>query len=395
MKALLLQSELGVLRGGGENFSRNLFAAFLELGHQVTAAFITDSRGKYPLALPHGMIPLPVRTSRSIDSLGAAVSRIGHFVARGPQVKPHWDRIQENVNWRTFRRRQQRFNRALLRQLHSRWNDFDVVYVHSDVVLASQVAPLHPTVLRLTGPVSDDLKQTLIALPVVCANGDALARLRVTLGDRANEIPIGLDDRLFCPQPSSVRAKLGWTEQHIVVGYVGRLFHLKGVDLLATAFQKLSRVRPEARLLFVGGGDEENTIRSTLAKEIAGKLVHIEPGIDHEDLPSWYNAMDLFAMPSRYENFSNAILEAMACCVPFLSSDTGGNRLLANTGAGWLFETNSDASLADRLITILDDRPEMRVRGDIARRAVQGRYSWKVSAECLEKIISTRFGIKG
>jgi glycosyltransferase involved in cell wall biosynthesis len=104
--------------------------------------------------------------------------------------------------------------------------------------------------------------------------------------------------------------------------------------------------------------------------------------------------MDLFAMPSRYENFSNAILEAMACSVPFLSSDTGGNRLLESTGAGWLFETNSDVSLADGLLKILEDRPELRARGEKARLAVQGRYSWKVSAECLERIIWSRFGIK-
>jgi hypothetical protein len=42
MKILVLHSELGVLRGGGENFTRNVFVAFAERGHDVSAAFIAD-----------------------------------------------------------------------------------------------------------------------------------------------------------------------------------------------------------------------------------------------------------------------------------------------------------------------------------------------------------------
>ena len=63
--------------------------------------------------------------------------------------------------------------------------------------------------------------------------------------------------------------------------------------------------------------------------------------------PNWDRAMDLFVMPSRYENHSNAILEAMAGCgVPFLASNVGGNRRLSETGAGVLFDTESITSLA-------------------------------------------------
>ena len=103
--------------------------------------------------------------------------------------------------------------------------------------------------------------------------------------------------------------------------------------------------------------------------------------------------MDLFVMPSRYENFSNAMLEAMACGLPFLSSDVGGNRTLANTGAGWLFEAKSVHSLGEHLRTIMGDRPEMRARGELGRNYVQGRYSWEASAEHLEKVIASRLGI--
>src|SRR5262249_25568674 len=162
---------------------------------------------------------------------------------------------------------------------------------------------------------------------------------------------IGLNEQLFRPGSTSVRDALGWTEKQVVVGYVGRLHYLKGVDLLAAAFQEISRDRPDARLLIVGSGDEERTIRAMLAKEVARRMAHIEPGMNHEQLPMWYRAMDLFVMPSRYENFSNAIIEAMACGIPCLASDTGGNRLSVDTGAGWVFEPKSVRSLALRLRT--------------------------------------------
>src|SRR5215475_9094251 len=61
MKVLVLHSELGVLRGGGENFTRNLFAAFAARGHHVAAAFVADRHGRYPIPLPSFIEPMPIR----------------------------------------------------------------------------------------------------------------------------------------------------------------------------------------------------------------------------------------------------------------------------------------------------------------------------------------------
>jgi glycosyltransferase involved in cell wall biosynthesis len=395
MKVLVLQSELGVLRGGGENFTRNLFTAFAERGHQVAAAFITDRRGEYPVRLPPSIVPIPIPGSWSVSSLRSTVSLFGRFIPSNRKLTALWDRVQEGVSWRTFMWRRRRFQRAVQAELGSRWNNFDVVYVHGDVTLASWIAQLRPTVLRLPGPVSDELKTMLLSVPAVCANGDALACLRAFLGDHAIELPIGINGQLFRPGSTNVRDALGWTEGNVVTGYVGRLHHLKGVDLLAAAFRELSQIRPDARLLIVGSGEEEGTVRSILAKEIVRGIAHIEPEMDPEQLSLWYRAMDVFVMPSRYENFSNAIIEAMACGLPFLSSDTGGNRTLANTGAGWLFEPKSVLSLGERLRAIIVDRPEMRVRGELGRHYVLGRYSWAASAEQLERVISSRLGVEG
>jgi len=226
----------------------------------------------------------------------------------------------------------------------------------------------------------------------VCANGDALNRIRDFLGNDAIELPIGIDARLFTPGVSPVRSLLGWSDQDYVVGYVGRLTHLKGVDLLAVAFHEVSQTIPEARLLIVGSGKEENSLRAILQKEISENRVHIESDVNHEHLPQWYRAMDVLVMPSRYENFSNSVLEALACGISFLGSDVGGNKLLASLG-GLLFEPGSVVSLVDSLRNGFKERFQLQVRGRSASQDLRNRYSWEKTAEHLESVIISRLGV--
>jgi glycosyltransferase involved in cell wall biosynthesis len=310
------------------------------------------------------------------------------------RFRAQWDRVQAALAWRTFAWHSRHFQRRVEYEFACRWDDFDAVYVHGDTLLASKVARYRPTVLRLPGPVTAELAPVLRAVPAVCANGDALAHIRTFLGAHALELPIGLDEQRFVPGLTSVRSALGWTEQHQVVGYVGRLTHLKGGDLLATTFHELAQIAVNARFLIIGAGEANRSMRAILAPELTHGLVHMEHRVDHERLPEWYRAMDVMVMPSRYENFSNAILEALACGVPCLASDIEGNKILAETGAGWLFEPNSVPALRACLQSVIENRPEIKARGHMASRYVRGRYSWAASAKRLEWIIASRLGVQ-
>jgi glycosyltransferase involved in cell wall biosynthesis len=218
-------------------------------------------------------------------------------------------------------------------------------------------------------------------------------RIRRFLGDHAIELPIGIDTALFNPGESPVRSLLGWTKQHRVVGYVGQLTHLKGVDLLAAAFRDMCPNAPMARLLIVGSGAEARFIRSTLSRELNRGIVHIEPDVPHDQLPNWYRAMDLLVLPSRYENYSNALLEAMGCGIPFLASDVGGNKQVATSGGGWLFEPESVTSLSFYLGKLFLNHTELRTRGQFGYRHIRNYYSWARTAAQLENIIQSRLRI--
>jgi glycosyltransferase involved in cell wall biosynthesis len=375
-----------MLRGGGENFTNNLFRAFAARGHKVAAIFAADRNNKYPFALPSDIEPIPIAGWWPMALGQATLSRIGRRMPT--PLKPEWDRCQQALSWRAFRWYRRRFQRRVQRELQRACADFNAIYVHGNALLASQAAEYRPTVLRLPGPVTPELAPVLRKVHKVCANGDALIRIRTFLNGHATELPVGIDLGVFRPAPSTIRQRFGWKATDLIIGYVGRLTHLKGVDLLAAAFRELSRDVSNVRLVVIGTGEEAQNIESYLAEEIRHGFTHIESDVPHERLAQWYRAMDLLILPSRYENYSNALLEGMACGVPFIASDVGGNKIMAATGAGWLFESESVESLVECLRNVLSCGFERKVRGQTGLDYVQRHHSWGATAEHLEILIA-------
>src|SRR5690606_37381366 len=122
---------------------------------------------------------------------------------------------------------------------------------------------------------------------------------------------------------------------------------------------------PFSRLLMIGDGEEEKNLQSLLKREMQSGRVHLVGGLPQAVLPDWYRSMNLLIMPSRYENFSNAVLEGLACGVPFLASNVGGNRIYADSGSGWLFESESTESLANQMVEIANSPVECANRGKV------------------------------
>jgi len=393
VKILVVHSELGVLRGGGENFTRNLFSAFARRGHTVAATFIAGSRGDYPITLPAQIAPLPLAGYWSRKLGQDVLSRVGGCIPKSTSFRTTWDRFQEALCWRTVRWHDQRFARRVDLEFNGRWKDFDAVYVHGNSVLAGHIAKVCPTVLRLPGPVSAELAPLLKGIHAVCANGDALRHIRAFLGDHATELPIGLDTDLFKPGSSQERQQLGWTNSEWVIGYVGRLAYIKGVDLLADAFKQLRACIPQARLLIIGAGEEQGKLREALKKELIQGLARIETDVPHERLGDWYRAMDVFVMPSRYENYSNAVLEALACGVPFLGSNVGGNPRLVESHGGRLFSAGSVEALCQALGSMADTFRQGEGQGTAQLKESHQIIGWNVSAARLETIIQENLPI--
>src|SRR3954454_9912208 len=113
MKILVLHAQLGVFQGGGETFTKNLFTAFARRGHQISAAFVADRHGRWPFPLPDCIEPIPLAGWWSSNLGQSTLSLIGRRLPTESKSRKEWDRIQNGIDWRTFRWHNLRFQRRI------------------------------------------------------------------------------------------------------------------------------------------------------------------------------------------------------------------------------------------------------------------------------------------
>lgn len=182
----------------------------------------------------------------------------------------------------------------------------------------------------------------------------------------------GIDAARF--DPRSVRAaSLSNTfthesaEEPPVIGFVGRLARDKGLDLVAAAFARVRTEFPNARLLLVGGWDDEAppppNLRSRLEHD---PHVHITGEV--ADPAPWLKVMSVFVFASRREGFPNAPMEAAAMELPVVATRATGTVDAVVPGVTGALVPHDDAgALADAIAQYLRS-PELRRRHGRAGR---------------------------
>lgn len=175
----------------------------------------------------------------------------------------------------------------------------------------------------------------------------------------------GVDIQSFHPRLREVhrapaRAELGIPSGAMTYLFVGGGFERKGVFRLLPAFQRGADTRAH---LVVVGEDKAEARAKTLARDLGiGNRVHFLGGRD--DVRPWYGAADVFVLPSLYDPFPNAALEAMACGLPVIVTFQCGTAELISEGAnGMVCNALDEALLADFLARLDPARArEMGVR---------------------------------
>lgn len=188
--------------------------------------------------------------------------------------------------------------------------------------------------------------------------------------EKVAQIYNGVDATHFVPAPRSPRI-----ETDLVVGTIGRMETVKDPGNLAEAFIGLLTGRPalngKVRLVMVGDGSLLPEVQSRL--QAAGLSESVEFCGKVEDVREQLQRFDLFVLPSRNEGISNTILEAMACGLPVVATDVGGNpELVVDGETGVLVPAGDPVALAGA-IGLYVDRPDLRSKHGMAgrRRAEQ------------------------
>ncbi len=166
---------------------------------------------------------------------------------------------------------------------------------------------------------------------------------------------------------------------------VGRLEQEKGFDRLVAAFAEQADRFPEWQLRLIGDG----TQRSALEQQIAALGLSQRVALTGWLRPVWpeYIAADLFVLPSRYEGFPSALLEAMACGVAVLAVDceSGPREIIQHGCNGWLV-ANEDKALSSGLGHLMSDAA---LRAQLSAQAMEicQRFSWSRMVDDYEQVL--------
>lgn len=195
-------------------------------------------------------------------------------------------------------------------------------------------------------------------------------------------LPLGVDTELFRPDPAAgraIRERMGWPDDGVpIVGYLGRLVEAKGLPLMLRA---LERTAEPWRALFVGGGPMEPAI-ARWAERYPSRVRIV--AVPHEQVPAYLNAIDLLCAPSQTtpewrEIFGRMVIEAFACGVPVIASDSGEIPAVAG-GAAMIVGERDEPGWTAALDVLLGDparRRELAIRG---RERVRANFAWPIVA---------------
>lgn len=215
---------------------------------------------------------------------------------------------------------------------------------------------------------------------IISGNQDGADILR----DRGYRGPIrvmpqlGVDETLFRPQPQPRLAeKLGIGADDFVVGFVGRFVEEKGLLTLMQALGQLQEHPRSWKCLLLGRGPLKAELqKQSEALGISDRLRWVE-SVPHDDVPRYINLMSTLILPSETtykfktmtavgwkEQFGHVLIEAMACQVPVIGSDSGEIPHVIGD-AGLVFPEGNADELSDRLRTLMDS-PETHT--DLSKR---------------------------
>jgi phosphatidylinositol alpha-1,6-mannosyltransferase len=216
-------------------------------------------------------------------------------------------------------------------------------------------------------------------------------RLAPALGGRVRmaQLSPGVDVDVFTPgvDGGEVRRRHGLGDGPVVV-CVSRLVARKGQDVLVAAWPRVLARHPGARLLLVGGGPAEGSLRRAIDRLGVQRSVVLTGPVPPAELPEHYAAGDVFAMPCRtrrggldVEGLGMVYLEAAACGLPVVAGTSGGAPEAVRDGVtGHVVEPRSPEAVADAITGLLDDPARARAMGAAGRAWVEERWSWTTIA---------------
>ena len=275
----------------------------------------------------------------------------------------------------------------------------DLINTHSSAdswltALACATLPNAPAIVRtrhISAPVSGNVANRWLyrQARAIVTTGESLRRqILEAIGldpTRVSSVPTGIDTVRFAPgDRTAAKAALGLDPDERHIGIVATLRSWKGHLFLLDAFAQLQR--SNMRLLIIGEGPMRGPIDERIAALGLGDRVILAG--QRTDPERWLQAMDVFCLPSyANEGVPQAILQAMLCALPIVSTPVGAILEAVSDGESALVVPPKDATaLAQAIARLLDD-PALAARlGAAARQRACARFSKEAMLDRMQSV---------
>lgn len=175
----------------------------------------------------------------------------------------------------------------------------------------------------------------------------------------------------------------------LTVGRMDASEQLKGIDDVIRVLPSLMKKVPGTSYVIVGDGDDRPRLQRLAEEMKVEKQVHFIGSPGDQELMRYYDACDIFVMPSRQEGFGLVFLEAMACGKPVIGGSYGGaTDVVVDNVTGFLVSHGDVSSLEDRLVRLLQDEELCRRMGEAGRGRVKENYTFEVFRQRLTKVLN-------
>jgi len=360
----------------------------------TAGVFIRERMFRVARELPLSVVsPQPWFPGQSLLRLvspGYRVAGAAHDVQQGidvyrpralclPAVGRHWDAVAMALAAWPLARRLRRAGRCDILDAHFAYPDGCAA-----ALLGRWLGVPYTVTLRGTEP--RHLGQPALRARIVAALAGAarvftvsasLREVGIAAGVPASQFTVvgnGVDASVFHPLPrAEARAALGLPADAVVLTTVGALVERKGFHRVIALLPRLRRRYPGLVYLIVGGASPEGDSTARLKRQVAelgldGCVRFLGP-MAPAQLRVPLSASDVFTLPSSNEGWANVILEAMACGVPVIASDVGGNaEVVSAPSLGDIYPFGDDEALYQQLERALGQTWDRAAIIDYARR---------------------------
>ena len=206
----------------------------------------------------------------------------------------------------------------------------------------------------------------------------------------------GIDTATFRPPAdrTALRRSLGLPDR-FTIGCFGRIRHQKGTDVFVNAMLDVLRGQPDLTALVMGRATGTHqpflrSLRDTVERAALDDRILFLPEVPVHEVSRWYQALDLFVAPQRWEGFGVTPLEAMACGVPVIATTAGAfDELVVEGRTGRLVPPGDVERMRGLVVEALESPDTVREWSRLARRHVEEGFRIEDEAAALNTLYRT------